>query len=194
MLQNLEGQAEAVADSHNVPWGSQAGDAASKGWFDLQLDKAKKALEMPGGVLDVIADEVNPTNSGDNCGHIIDAVIARLRGTDPKAVAQAGLDGSWADILKRYNTKIQLGISFDEAFKRVREGGNGTIAIIGIVFKNGLSHVVVITNDNGAVGIVEGQSTKKHPKKVIYTAEEAYERYNRNFGGIASIGYAAIPP
>jgi hypothetical protein len=55
----------------------------------------------PGLALAFAAAHVNPANDGENCGHIIDAVVARLRGTDPNATAPAGYDGQWEDIENR---------------------------------------------------------------------------------------------
>ncbi|MGB6174908.1 MAG: hypothetical protein WBF43_00885 [Methylocella sp.] len=69
----------------------------------------------PGLALGSAAANVNPTNDGDNCGKIIDAV-ARLRGTDPNATAPARKDGTWPDIELRFNTKIQWGRSLDVPF------------------------------------------------------------------------------
>lgn len=63
----------------------------------------------PGAALSAAAQAVNPTGSVVNCGNIIDAVVVRLRGTDPDATAPAQGDGSFRDIERRFGTKFQWG-------------------------------------------------------------------------------------
>jgi hypothetical protein len=86
----------------------------------------------PGLALDSAAANMNPTNSVENCGNIIDAVIARLRGTDPNATAPAEQDGTFPQIEDRLNVKIEWGQSLDKAYQDVAAGGDGTIGVIGI--------------------------------------------------------------
>lgn len=138
-----------------------------------------------------IAKEVNPKKGTMNCGNIIDAVIARLDGSDPKATAPDEQDGSWEEIEERHNTTISWGSSFDDAFKKVKDGGDGTTAIIGIKYKDSTSsHVVVLANHGGVVGIVEGQdaSDGKTPG-VIGSAEDAKKLYGED----SDVGIGILP-
>ena len=99
----------------------------------------------PGLALNSAAENVNPTNSGENCGNIIDAVVARLRGTDPNATAPAEKDGTFPQIEDRLNVKIEWGQSLDKAYHDVAAGGDGTIAVIGILPSDDrTTHVVII--------------------------------------------------
>lgn len=143
-------------------------------------------------ILEAIIAGVNPANSVINCGNIIDAVYARLKGTDPNAAAPAGGDGTFTEIEKRFGTKLTWGRSFNEAFEAVRKGGNGTSAIVGIVYSNGNSHVVTMTNRGGTVGIMEGQDWGgNNSREVITNPARANQRYNA--GGGSNIGYGIIP-
>jgi hypothetical protein len=147
----------------------------------------------PGLALDSAAENVNPTNDGENCGKIIDAVVARLRGTDPNATAPAGQDGTWTDIEQRFNTKIQWGQSLDSAYQDVAAGGDGTIGVLGNAFSNGRDyHVVIIANDNGTVGIAEGQDWGKGQLPgVITDPKKASARYSPDGG--STFGFGIIP-
>jgi hypothetical protein len=120
-------------------------------------------------------------------------VAARLRGTNAKAVAKTGLDGSWAEIEDRFNTKIGWGKSIDDAYGAAKSAGDGAMAIVGIKYSNNAgSHVVIIANDHGKVGIVEGQNWKPGQNAgVIYDAKAANLRYNSD--GKSEIGVGVIP-
>lgn len=154
---------------------------------------AKHRKAPPGAHLSHIAKNVNPSNSVLNCGNIVDADIARLSGKNPSAVAPDKQDGTFDQIEQRHNTKLTWHKSFQEAFTDVRKGGNGTTAIVGIVYPNAAaSHVVVMSNDQGAVGIIEGQDWGAgNPKEVITSAAEANARYNATGG--SNIGYGLVP-
>ncbi len=122
-----------------------------------------------------IAQKVNPDNGNINCGKIIDAVIDRLKNPDSKAVADTEPNGSFSEIETRHNTTITWGKSFQDIFQDVKNGGNGTTGIIGVIYGNNTSsHVIVITNKNGVVGIIEGQLGGK----VITSPEKADKLYN----------------
>ena len=142
--------------------------------------------------LGAIAGAVNPTNSVVNCGNIIDAVVARLTGTNPNAVAPAGRDGSWAQIDARLGTTVQWGHTFQDAFDAVQKGGDGTIAVIGIDYGPGKgSHVVIMTNANGQATIVEGQDWGPgNPKEADSTPARANARYNKS--GTTDVGIGIV--
>jgi len=143
--------------------------------------------------LDAIANAVNPAGSVINCGNIVDAVIARLSGSDPDAVSPATQDGSFDDIGNRHGTTIEFGHTFQDAFDAVRAGGPGTTAIVGINYSGGTaSHIVVMTNEGGNVAIVEGQDWGAgNSREVIGSSERANERYNSDAG--SDIGYGIVP-
>ncbi len=144
-----------------------------------------KNLEGP---LGEIAREVNPTNGDKNCAYIAYAVVARLRGIDPKAVAPAGAYNSGSE--KKIDELIGkpfLSGSFEEIFEHVIRGGDGAIAIIRIKFPGRVAHVVVMANFKGQVGIIEAQ----RPKQLIIFPEDADAYYNPN--GNNSIGYRMGP-
>lgn len=143
--------------------------------------------------MEAIVSAVNPANSVQNCGLIIDAVIDRLTGSDPQAVAPDQMNGSFAEIEQRHGMTMAWGHTFSDAFQAVRNGGNGTIAIVGIQYSGGTaSHVVVMANDHGSVGILEGQNWGPNdPREVITTPERANARYNADGG--SNVGFGLIP-
>jgi hypothetical protein len=184
-LQRLQCQAEAVV---------KGSDSQSNGnivtrvidWLNWLTNNIAVQKE-PEGPLGEIVKEVNPTNDDNNCGYIVYAVVARLRGIDPKAVAPAGTYpfGS-KEIERHFQIKFQPG-DFDEIFDRVISGGDGTIAIVRIIFPNGTGHVVVMANFKGQIGIIEAQD----PKQLITSPEDADAYYNAH--GNNSISYGILP-
>ena len=143
-------------------------------------------------VLEAIIAGVNPTDSVINCGHLVDAAIARLNGTDPNATAPAGQDGSFEEIGNRHGTTINFGSSFEDAFEAVRSGGDGTTAIVGIIYGSGNAHVVTMTNRDGNVSILEGQDWgDADSREVITNPARANERYNSD--GRSDVGYGITP-
>lgn len=127
----------------------------------------------------IIVAQVNPLDGGINCGHIIDAVIARLDGSSPYAItATTQRDGSWEEIETRHGTTFTWGKSFQQVYAEVKAGGPGTTHIVGMAGKKE-AHVVVITNHNGTPVILEGQGGGA----VIDSADEAAARYDPGFYG-----------
>jgi uncharacterized Zn-binding protein involved in type VI secretion len=137
---------------------AEASAKAAKKAADEAAEAAAKAAKAKGlSELDGISKAVNPLNGDVNCGKIIDAVVDRLKGKNPNAVAPRGRNGGWDDIGARHGTEFKPS-SFDEAYDAVAKGGDGSTSLVGIHYpNNGGSHVVVITNNKGAVGIIEGQ-------------------------------------
>jgi len=158
-----------------------ADDIAEEVTQEIPIPPAARAYQD----LDSIAKAVNPENGTVNCGKIIDAVSDRLRGRNPNAVAPKGRNGSWDDIGARHGTAFEWGKSYDDAFKAVQDGGDGTTALVGIGYKGGDAHVVAITNKNGVCGIVEGQGGGK----VITNADDAAAAY----GADSAVGVAMLP-
>jgi hypothetical protein len=151
-------------------------------------------VDPPGTALAMAAFLMNPTGSVINCGFGVDAAVARLTGTNPNATAPAGQDGSFSDIANRHNTTINWNQGFQNAFDAVQNGGPGTMAVVGIVYSSGTaSHVVVLANDNGRVGIVEGQNWGPGQEQgVVGSVADANARYNADGG--SNVGYGIIPP
>lgn len=171
---------------------SFAAGAAIRGVFKGLGKLAGAAISRVRGVRELsrMAREVNPGKGNVNCGNIIDAVHDRLTGKNPKAAAPLAQDGSFPQIEARFGTNFQWGQSFDDAFKAVRQGGDGTNAVVGIVYPNGNSHVVIMTNRGGVVGIVEGQDWGKGmPAEVITSPRHAKARY----GSGSNVGVGVIP-
>jgi len=135
---------------------------------------------------------VNPTNSVINCGNIIDAVIDRLTGANPNAVAPAGGDGTFPQIAARHNMTMTWGHTFQDAFDTVKAKGDGTIAIVGIAYSGGTaSHVVTMANDHGHVLIFEGQNWGAgNPQEIITSPARANQRYNSDGG--SNVGYGIV--
>ncbi len=146
-----------------------------------------------GAALAEAVAHVNPTGSTINCGNIIDAVAARLNGSDPNATAAATQDGSFAEIEQRFGTTLSWGSDFQSAFDAVRAGGDGTMAIVGIEYTGGSgSHVVLLANNGGTVGIAEAQNwDEDNPPEVITDADRANTRYNPDGG--SNIGWGLVP-
>lgn len=139
-----------------------------------------------------IANAVNPSASTINCGNIIDAAIDRFTGADPDAVALPGTDGFFEEIEARHDTTINWNSSFQDVFDAVSAGGDGTVAVVGIQYAGGnASHVVVLVNQGGTVGIIEGQDWgNDNPREVITTPDRANERYNA--GGGSNVGFGIV--
>ncbi|MEL7466872.1 MAG: toxin glutamine deamidase domain-containing protein [Pseudomonadota bacterium] len=171
--------AEEAADTLVMKVDDIVDEAADTGVFnraDTLVDDLPDPPWMQGlRELDDMSRAVNPENGNVNCGKIIDAVLDRLTGRNSDAVAPRGRNGSWADIEARHNTQFRES-SFDDAFREVQNGGDGTKALVGIHYPDGDCHVVVLTNNKGSVGIVEGQgggAVHTHPDsaKAVYGHE-----------------------
>src|SRR5688572_21812912 len=95
---------------------------------DLQVAMAGAGGGAAGDLttLQGIANGINPTANGINCGWNIDAVLDRFTGADPGATSPAAMDGTWGEIEQRHNTTFTWGTSFQDAFAAVQAGGPGT--------------------------------------------------------------------
>jgi hypothetical protein len=110
------------------------------------------------------------------------------------ATAPAEQDGTFPQIEDRLNVKIEWGQSLDKAYQDVAAGGDGTIGVIGIAYSDGQNaHVVIIANDHGTVGIVEGQDWGNGKGRgVITDPKRANARYNSD--GRSNIGIGIFSP
>jgi uncharacterized Zn-binding protein involved in type VI secretion len=145
-----------------------------------------------GGGPPAMLDAVNPTNSVINCGNIIDAVVDRLTGANPSAAAPGNGDGTFTEIAARHHMTMTWNKSFQNAFDDVKAKGDGTIAIVGIVYSGGTaSHVITMANVNGTVTIFEGQNWGEgNPKEFITSPDRANQRYNSDGG--SNVGYGIV--
>ena len=140
------------------------------------------------------AKGVNPTNSQTNCADIATALIARLRGTNPEAVAGNTPVQFIPDIEATHNTKFDFDQDFHQAFDTIRTSPEGTIGLLVMVPKvPGMGHVVTIVNHAGVPTILEGQRWDPYnPAEVITSSSRAERRY----GDPAKVhlGLAIVPP
>jgi hypothetical protein len=167
-----------------IPW---------PGWFGAlegaMVDATERAANL--AVLQGVVAGVNPGASTINCGNIIDAARARLDGSNPNAAAPTTRDGSFQAIEGRFNTTLTWGSNFQAAFDAVQNGGHGTMAVVGIQYAGGGSHVVLMANQNGTVGIVEGQNWGgTNPQEVVTDANRANTRYGAN----SNVGWGLVGP
>jgi len=163
---------------------ARASAAAAAATAEAARQTATNLAEMQ-----AIVDAVNPLSSVVNCGHIIDAVEARLTGSDASATAPAHMDGSDAEIQARFHTQVDMGKTFDQAFEALRNAGPGARAIIFVDYAGGGGHVIMMANHNGTVGVFEGQDWGAgQPREIIATPERAIQRYNPSDVGFGIVG------
>lgn len=114
-----------------------------------------------------------------NSGYITEAIVARLRGTHPAAVAQNAGPRLLRDIEASLGVQLQKVADFDEVFGRLASHGPGTHALLLILGRHDVNaHVVVITNQKGVPTIIEGQSWgPAYPAGVLTSAAQAQARY-----------------
>ena len=190
-----QGQINKMSDHGSAITPCSTSDIPNGFWSSLARTISKVFTPMNDAEkrLDDIANSVNPDSSVINCGNIIDAALARIRGTDSAATAPDTQDGSFEDIEKRMNTRINWNQGFQNAFDAVKNGGNGTTAVVGIQYSSGTTaHVILLTNDHGTVGIIEGQNWGFGARPgLIESVDEANDRYNSDGG--SNIGYGIIP-
>lgn len=148
----------------------------------------------PVPVLLAIARAVNPLNGLQNCTHITEAVVARLRGTDPEAVAPDLPARSLAELEAAHNTTIEFGKNFYDIFQQIGEADEGTAAVVVTLPKEGgMGHVVTITKHNGTATIIEGQDWGPGlAREVITSPTRAIRRYGDE--DAVHVGLGLIPP
>jgi hypothetical protein len=141
-------------------------------------------------IADDIAKAVNPRDSNINCGNIIDAVMDRLDGANPNAVAPDRQDGFFWQIEARHNTTMTWGNTIQSAYNVAQRSGPGSILIVGIDYGAGNgSHVVTMANIDGKVSIIEGQTWGPGARAGAITDPAAAQaRYNP-----ANVGVAVVP-
>ena len=140
-----------------------------------------------------MARDINPNGGTTNCRGNADAVIDRIKGTNPKATTAGTQPIGGLTAMKHAPNAATLAnqnSSFKDAFDAVKKGGPGTTALVGIVRPNSPNHVIPLVNHNGTVAIVEGQSSSKGGAHAVFTPEQAQIEYNKN--GNNSIDYEIV--
>lgn len=162
-----EGADAARRAADDIP-GSRPGN------FDDAITQEMPALTDELMEMNHIARSVNPLKSNINCGWIIDAVFDRLTGKNVDAIAPPSRDGTWEEIGQRFQTQF-LPTTIDDAFTHVG-GRDGRRMLVGMERADGSSHVVMLANKNGTVGMIEGQGGGR----VFTDAASANAHYSGN--------------
>jgi hypothetical protein len=141
-----------------------------------------------------VAKTINPSNSQTNCADIATAIIARLRGTDPNAVADDTPVQFIPDIEATHQTTFTFDQDFHQAFNTIRNSPEGTIGLLVMVPKvPGMGHVVTIVNNGGVPTIIEGQRWDAYnPVEIITSSSRAERRYGDP--DKVHLGFAIVPP
>ena len=115
-----------------------------------------------------------------NSGYIPEAIMARLRQTNPDAIALNAGPRLLRDIEASLPvTKLQNVAHFAAAFQLIASTAPGTCALLLILDRATVNaHVVLLLNDNGEPTIMEGQNWgPTYPADTFTTPAEAEARY-----------------
>lgn len=187
VVKAYEQASRAIGSASNQLGSATAGTAdsgsayPSNGSFDL-------------AALKQMAKEVNPLRGLTNCTHITEAVVARLRGTDPAATAPNEPTRNLIELEELHNVTVEFGKDFYEVFDIIRNSPEGTIGIVVFFPKvEGMGHVITITNQRGLPHIIEGQYKSPYePCEVITSPSRAVTRYGDT--DRIDVGLAILPP
>lgn len=144
-----------------------------------------------------IAKAVNPLKGTTNCSQITEAVIARLRGTDPEAVAGDEPTRTLEEIEGLYGTKFEPLADFHAAFNTINASPEGTIGLIAMgpreVTADSMGHIVTIVNHQGKATIIEGQHWSGYaPVETITSPTRAVRRYGDT--DTTEYAFTLVPP
>jgi hypothetical protein len=125
---------------------------------------------------------VNPSKGIKNCSHITEALIARLHGTDPLAIAPDEDTRTLREIETLYGTTFESIPDFYTAFNTINDSPEGTIALVAMgpreVTKTSTGHIVTIINHQGKATILEAQDWGGYDRpEVITSPSRAIRRY-----------------
>lgn len=125
---------------------------------------------------------VNPSNGTKNCSHITEALVARLHGTDPLAVAPNENTRTLKEIEAVYGTTFESIPDFYTAFNTINDSTEGTIALVAMgpreVTETSTGHIVTIINHQGKAKILEAQDWGGYDRpEVITSPSRAIRRY-----------------
>jgi hypothetical protein len=148
--------------------------------------------------LKAMAKAVNTGRGMYNCTHITEAVVARLRGTDPEAVAPDAPTRNLLQIEELYATTFDFADQdFHKAFNTIANSPEGTIGLLVTIPKDeaedGMGHIVTIVNNKGVPTIIEGQHWDPYnPAGIITSSTWAARRYGDE--DKVHLGLAILPP
>jgi hypothetical protein len=146
-----------------------------------------------------LVQAVNPSSSTTNCSHITEALIARLHGTDPLAVAPAADTRTLGEIEKLYGTTFEPVADFHAAFNALNNSPEGTIALVVMgpreVTEGAMGHIVTIVNHQGRATILEAQNWGPYdPPEAITSPARAIRRYGDADETELAITFIPAPP
>jgi hypothetical protein len=197
-----------TAPSFELRAGGPAGAAATIAALSPALSTAMAALPVGGGAPEpdvptpdaagtsaagalgaapaltplAMVQAVNPSNSTTNCSHITEALVARLHGTDPLAVAPDAPTRTLKEIETLYGTTFTPTPDFYTVFNTINESPEGTVALVVMgpreVTEDSMGHIVTIVNHQGKAKILEAQNWGGYDRpEVITSASRAIRRY-----------------
>ena len=149
----------------------------------MALDAANVSSNLEKIELKALPKGINPGNGLNNCTHNVVAAVARLRGTDPEAVAPT--DGKMREIPE---VEELLGVKFDldsdtdfhKSFREIESMPEGTIGVLLMLPKGpgGTGHIVTVVNNKGVATIIEAQHQNLlNPAELITSSTRAERRY-----------------
>jgi hypothetical protein len=190
------GSAAEYSPSPNIAVGSGANIGAAMTAVEAAALVASNLESLD---LKATAKAVNTERGMYNCTQITEALVARLRGTDPEAVAPA--DGQTRNLLQveaLYGTTFDFADQdFHKAFNTIANSPEGTIGLLVTLPKeeseDGMGHIVTIVNNKGVPTIIEGQHWNAYnPAEIITSSTRAARRYGDE--DQVHLGLAILPP
>jgi len=174
----------AMAD---LPLGGSAPEADAAGATAVGAGAAATAAGTDAAPVAVLTPHalvkaVNPSNGTKNCSHITEALVARLHGTDPLAVAPNENTRTLKEIEAVYGTTFESIPDFHTAFNTINDSPEGTIALVAMgpreVTETSTGHIVTIINHQGKAKILEAQDWGGYDRpEVITSPSRAIRRY-----------------
>jgi len=146
-----------------------------------------------------LVNAVNPSKGTKNCSHITEALIARLHGTDPNAVAPDEDTRTLREIETLYGTTFESIPDFYTAFNTINDSPEGTIALVAMgpreVTETSMGHIVTMINYQGKATILEAQNWGGYdPPETITSPSRAIRRYGDAEETELAITFIPAPP
>lgn len=146
-----------------------------------------------------LVQAVNPSKGTKNCSHITEALIARLHGTDPLAIAPDEDTRTLGEIETLYGTTFESIPDFYTAFNTINDSPEGTIALVAMgpreVTETSMGHIVTIINYQGKATILEAQNWGGYdPPEAITSPTRAIRRYGDAEETELAITFIPAPP
>lgn len=181
-----------AASSDGLPAQAIGGDTQPEQDAPKPTAKARR----PGHELLATAKVLNPTNSDTNCSHIVEAIVARVHGIDPEAVAPAAGIRTLEEVQDLFKADFKFDTNFYQAFNAMRDTPEGTIGLLTMIPKKpGMGHVVAIINHKGNPAIVEAQHLDAYrPVEIITDPTRAIRRYCNGDEDACLVDLTILPP